>query len=176
MDHDRPLIKAALWCKLSQGDKGRLKQLSVQYAGNKRRSVNAVGRRTLGVSLEVLAQSGLIGADADDANCSKFVNVCFLLLLLLLCCVLLSVCFFWFSGVPGVVVAFIQTIPELPAKAIAMGEQFDTAAKAGHLNSFGEANTNRILDMFNLLVNGLDVHVVCPFLAREHALPSPDMA
>jgi hypothetical protein len=156
MDPDRPLIKASLWGKLSQGDKGRLNKLSVQYAGNKSRPANVKGRRSLGVSLEMLAQSGLIGADLDDPNCTKFVSD-------------LVEC-------QADVVAFVQTIPELRAKVIAMGELFDAAAKAGHLNSFGEANTNRMLEMFNTLVSGLDVHAVCLFLAREHAPPSPDMA
>jgi hypothetical protein len=52
-------------------------------------------------------------------------------------------------------------------------EQLQTAAQAGHLNTFGEANTAHLMDLFNTLVNGLDVHQACPFLATQHATQHP---
>jgi hypothetical protein len=71
MGHDRHQIKNALW---SEGDEGRLTQLSVPYAGNTRRPANAVGQRTLGVLLDMLLVSGLIKAGIDNLNCIKFVT------------------------------------------------------------------------------------------------------
>jgi hypothetical protein len=93
MDTDRTFLRGALWSKMSKGDKGRIRQLSVHHTANKKISVNTVGRRTREVSLEMLAQSGLIGADLEDPHCSKF-----------------------FTGLverQADVVTFVQTLPDL---------------------------------------------------------------
>jgi hypothetical protein len=132
-----------------------VQQLSVQ--ANKKLPVNTVGRRTRGshfkkhsgVSLEMLAQSGMIGADLDDPNCLKFITD-------------LVEC-------QADVVEFVQSLPELLQRVLVCRMQLQVAAQAGHLNGFGEANTLHLIDVFNALVYGLDVHSVCPFLAQEHA-------
>jgi hypothetical protein len=149
MEDDRPLIKGALWGKMSKVEKGRMKQLSVQYTANMKHAANAAGRRARGVSLEMLAQTGMIGADLADPNCSRFLTE-------------LVEC-------QADIVGFVQTLPELRQRVLVCREQLQVAAQAGHLNGFGEANTSHLIDLFNTLVNGLDVHSVCPFLARENA-------
>jgi hypothetical protein len=134
---------------MSQGDKARIRQLSVQYTANKKIAVNAAGRRPRGVSLEMLAQSSLVGADLDDPNCATFITE--------------------LVGCQGDVVEFVQTLPDLRNRVLVFREQLQAAAQAGHLHAFGEANTTHLIDLFNTLANGLDVYSKCPFLAPEHA-------
>jgi hypothetical protein len=103
MDNDRPLLRGALWGKMSKGDKGRIRQLSVPYTANKKNPVNTAGRRPRGVSLEMLAQSGPIGADLDDPNCSTFITD--------------------LVGCQADVVEFVQTLPALRNRVLVFREQ-----------------------------------------------------
>jgi hypothetical protein len=99
--------------------------------------------------LEMLAQAGMIGADPEDENCSK-----------------------WVTDVVETqadVVAFVQTLPSLRARVVQCREQLVAAAQAGHMAAFGEHNTNQLLELFTGLENGLDVYAVCPLLAPVHA-------
>jgi hypothetical protein len=143
----KPPVKARLWNAVSDSEKGRLKRLSVQYKANK--ALNPTPRHAKGVSLEMLAQAGMIGADPDDENCSK-----------------------WVTDVVETqadVVAFVQTLPSLRARVVQSREQLVAAAQSGHMAAFGEHNTNQLLELFTGLENGLDVYAVCPFLAPVHA-------
>jgi hypothetical protein len=71
MDNDRPLLKGVLWSKMSEGDKGGVRKSNFQDKATHKLPVNTVGHRTRGVSLEMLAQSGLIvlkyGQEANRA-------------------------------------------------------------------------------------------------------------
>lgn len=159
-NNDRPLLKAGLWRCMSTADKSRIRSLSVQFAANKKVPRNQAGRRSKGVSLEMLAQSGLLGADPDDPQCSQFVTS-------------LVEC-------QADVVQFVQTLPGLQNRVSQFRAQLIAAAEAGHLTGFGEANTMNLVELFDGLVSGLDVYAKCPFLATEHAVQNtprgPDQA
>jgi hypothetical protein len=151
----KPPVKARLWNSVSDREKSRLKALSVQYKANKASVANRTNRHAKGVSLEMLAQAGLVGADPEDENCSK-----------------------WVTDVVETqadVIAFVQTLPALRARVLQCREQLLAAAQAGSMSSFGDQNTSQLLDLFNGLVDGLDVYAACPYLAPVQA-PMPDHA
>ena len=134
---------------MSSGEKARIKRLSVQYTANKKVPGNTVGRRTKGVSLNMLEESGLIGADTEDLSCSKFITD-------------LVEC-------QSDVVAFVKTLPELHQRVKSFGEQLTAAAQAGHLDAFGAEPTQHLIQLFQELVKGLDVYAACPYLASVQA-------
>jgi hypothetical protein len=158
LNRGKPPVKARLWNAVTDGEKSRLKRLSVQYKAHKSSPANRTTRHAKGVSLEsleMLAQAGMIGADPDDENCSK-----------------------WATDVVETqadVVAFVQTLPPLRDRVIQCRGQLVAAAQAGHMSAFGEHNTSQLLELFNGLVDGLDVYAACPYLAPVHER-MPDQA
>jgi hypothetical protein len=156
MEHqDKPLVRAAVWQKLSNSDKSKLRQLSVQYKANKSAAANRVRNRQKGVSLEMLAQAGLLGADTDNESCSK-----------------------WISDLVDTqmdVVSFVQSIPPLHSRVVSISDGLKHAVTEGHFAAFGEENTRQLIQLFDGLASGLDVYSHCPMLAPEH-VPVPPAA
>jgi hypothetical protein len=150
-DYGKPPVKARIWNAVSNAEKKKLKLLSAQYKANKAAPANRTSRHAKGVSLEMLAQSSLLGADTEDENCSKWVTD--------------------MVETQADVVAFVQTLPALRDRVIQCHEQLAAAAQAGHMSAFGEQNTQQLLDLFSGLVQGLDVYAVCPYLAAVHQAP-----
>jgi hypothetical protein len=151
--HDKPLVRAAVWQRLSNSDKNKLRQLSVQYKANKAAPANRVRNRQKGVSLEMLAQAGLLGADTDNEACAK-----------------------WISDLVDTqldVVSFVQSIPPLHAQVVSISDGLKQAVTEGHFAAFGEENTRRLIQLFDGLASGLDVYAHCPMLAPEHVPAQP---
>jgi hypothetical protein len=74
MEHqDKPLVRAAVWQRLSHAEQNK-PRLSVQYNANKSAPANRGRNRQKGVSFDMLAQAGLLGADTDSDSCSKWTS------------------------------------------------------------------------------------------------------
>ena len=151
-DDSRPLVNGAVWSKLSNRDKNRLRALSVQYTANKAAPANRTAKPR-GVSLEMLAQAGLLGVDPDDPSCAKLVSD--------------------ISETQSGVAQFVRTLPPLRNQVIHFRESLQTANAAGHLTAFGPDNTQQLLLLFDTLVAGLDVYGKCPYLAVVHQQEAP---
>jgi hypothetical protein len=147
--NEKPLVRASVWHKLSKTDKNKIRQLSVQYNANKAVQANHVRNRQKGVSLEMLAQAGLLGADTDSQTCAK-----------------------WITDLVETqvdVISFVESIPPLHQRVVSISESLKTAASEGHLAAFGTENTHQLIQLFDGLASGLDVYAHCPMLAPVHA-------
>lgn len=151
MPHEKPLIKGALWNKLSTAERARFSSLNVQYAANKKVPANRNNRRFKGVSLEMLQASGMIGADPEDGSTSKFVAD--------------------IADNMSDVISFVQTLPALHAQVLFYQASLQQAVTEGSLSAFGEENTRNLMGFFSQMSQGLDLYRHCSELAPAHAVP-----
>ena len=98
----------------------------------------------------MLEAAGILGADASDPLCNKFIAD--------------------MIDSQSEVVAFIRGLAPLRDQAQQLSAYLQTANAAGQLAPLGE-NVNGILQFFEALDKGLNVYEHCPTLAPEHVVP-----
>jgi hypothetical protein len=154
MDHrETPLIRGALWSRMKPCEKRRYKQHAVQWKANKAIPANRRGNKTRGVSLQMLQQAGMLGVDLEDENTSKFISD--------------------IAECQSDIVSFVQTLPELRNRVVQAHTALLAAREAGHLTAFGDESTLHLVNLFEGLISGLDVHAACPLLAPVHQEAPP---
>ena len=127
----------------------------MQYTINKSVAANRTARHPKGISLEMLAQASMLGADSDDPNCSTLVTD--------------------IVEAQEDVVSFVQSLTALRERVVSCRDQLVTAAQAGQLAAFGEENTSQLVQLLSGVASVLDVFTACPSLAPHHQ-PVPEQA
>jgi hypothetical protein len=146
------VVKSGVWKALDPEHRSKWKQLSVQWSANKQavRNRGSKPSQNRGISLEMLEAAGVLGADAADPLCNRFI----------------------FEMIEGQseVVSFVRSLAPLRAQAQQLSAYLHTANAEGKLSQLGESVTG-ILNFFGALDSGLDVFAHCPALAPEHVEP-----
>jgi hypothetical protein len=141
------VVKGNIWRQLTPDSKRKWKSLSVQYAANKRAPANKIRSNSRGVTLAMLQSAGVLGADPDDPQCNKFISD--------------------LAETQADVALFVQQLIPLHSQAQHWRAILTQASENGLLAPLGD--TALMLQFFDSLVTGLDVHAHCPQLAPVHA-------
>jgi hypothetical protein len=146
------VVRSGVWKALEPSHRVKWKNLSVQWAANKKsvRNKGSKPSQSKGISLEMLEEAGVMGADASDPLCNKFIAD-------LIDC-------------QSELVAFVRGLDEMRTTAHQLSEFFKSASTAGKLVPLGDA-VPKILLFFEALNGKLDLYTHCPTLAPEHVVP-----